>query len=97
MCAFGVVLLEVPCTKLSGRTPGKALFKLKVLDKSGRLMSWSQATRRSLVIWSIGMAFGIPLLIPLAGIVAMRRVWNGLQTMWDHFAETTVVHTSRAG
>jgi len=93
---FGMMLLDAPCTKLWGRTPGKVLLRLRVVSADGSPISWSRAWERALLVWAQGLWVGIPLLFLIASAVAMRRVVRTGRASWDEATRTNVVRLRSA-
>ncbi|WP_237066884.1 RDD family protein [Microbulbifer guangxiensis] len=88
---FAMMLLDAPCTKIWGRTPGKMLLGLRVISSNEEDISWGRAWKRALLVWVRGLSFGIPLLFLLTSAVAMRKVVKTGLSSWDSSACTKVV------
>lgn len=73
-------------------TPGKMLFNLKVIRKDGKLLSYSQAIGRALLIWTIGVGFGILFLQIIGMVIALFYLLNKGETLWDKSLQTQVIH-----
>jgi uncharacterized RDD family membrane protein YckC len=73
-----------------GRTPGKALFRLRVLRDDGQPARGVDAARRTLLAWAVGLGFGAPLLNLLLPIVQFVRVLDVGRTHYDRWARTRV-------
>jgi uncharacterized RDD family membrane protein YckC len=89
-----MALLDIPCTKLWGRSPGKLLLGLRVVSDEPTGLSWAQAAQRSLLVWFKGLAFGIPLVWIVTSAIAMRRVGKTGIASWDEGSRTRVVRAS---
>jgi uncharacterized RDD family membrane protein YckC len=94
LAIFSMILLDVPCTKLWGQSPGKVLLRLRVVSEDGNPLTWAQAWQRSGLVWVRGLAFGIPLLWLITSAVAMRRVSNTGVASWDETSRTRVVRAT---
>jgi len=97
--AFGILFMVVYYTFLEpmmlsawGTTPGKALLNIKVLQRNGEKLSYSQALTRSLSVWLKGMGLGIPLI----SLITLVRSYNFLRregiTEWDRDGDFSVSH-----
>lgn len=73
-------------------TPGKMLFNIRVTQKNGKLLSYSQAIGRSLLIWFIGVGFGIFFLQIIAMAFSLFYLLNKGETLWDKTLQTQVHH-----
>lgn len=92
LAILSMTLLDVPCTKLWGRTPGKALLGIRVQSTANDgVITWNQAWKRSLLVWVKGLAIGIPLVWLVTSSVAMRRVIRTGLASWDEASHTRVV------
>lgn len=93
---IGMMLLDIPCTKVWGRTPGKFLLGIKVVSSTEPPISWSQASKRSVLLWVRGLCFGIPLLLLVTSAVAMRKVAKNGVSSWDTLSNTKVIRNVAA-
>jgi uncharacterized RDD family membrane protein YckC len=91
MAIISMILLDVPCTKLWGRSPGKAVLGLRVVSTDGSAITWKQAWQRSLLVWVKGLALGLPLVWLVTALVSMRRVTKTGLASWDEASRTRVV------
>ncbi len=73
-------------------TPGKMLFNIRVTQKNGKLLSYSQAIGRALLIWFIGVGFGIFFLQIVAMAFSLFYLLNKGETLWDRNLQTQVHH-----
>ncbi len=96
LAALGMMLLDAPCTKLWGRTPGKILLGLRVVSADGSPISWSRAWHRALLVWARGRFLGIPVLFLVTSAIAMRGVARTGRASWDEATRTNVVRCSAA-
>lgn len=76
-----------------GTTPGKALLRVKVTNKDGTNLSFSQALSRSVGVWLRGEAIGIfPLATIVANLIAYRTLRDTGATSWDRNGRFLVTH-----
>lgn len=79
-------------TGLSGGTPGKWLFGIRVVDHNGRPPGIFAGLKREAMVWVAGLG----LAIPFANLVAMATSYSHLdkhkKTLWDSHLDLTVVH-----
>ena len=66
-----------------GTTIGKLALGIRVIDAEGSRLSYGAAFKRSIWVLSIGVAFGIPFVIWLSGLIAYRRLDKRGKTFWD--------------
>ena len=85
--------IEVLLLVSFGSTPGKWLFSIKVTEKNGKLLSYSRALKRSLLVLFLGVGGGIPLLSIFTMSYAFYSLSNYGSTFWDD-SEDFVVHYS---
>jgi hypothetical protein len=75
-----------------GTTPGKALFHVSVESAIGGAPSFQQSWRRSLGVYVRGVAFGIPLIMPVAQLFSYFQLIRDGQTSWDRDFHCRVTH-----
>ncbi len=78
-----LILYFTICTSLYGRTPAKALLRIKVVDPTGRKPTWPKAFVRSLTL-----VISISLLFPLAYVFMNPH----RRALHDVVADTCVVN-----
>jgi uncharacterized RDD family membrane protein YckC len=92
LVALSVTICEACLLRLYGRTPGMALFGLRVVAPSGRTLCAPRAVLRSALVWSAIVAVGalpgaigaVTLAVVLVGLVvpmAVRRDRRGLHDL----------------
>lgn len=64
-------------------TPGKWLMQLHVTDQQDKRLAFTAALARAMEVWSIGMGFGILVLVPITNGFWHERVKQGKSTYWD--------------
>ncbi len=80
--AVSAVLNALQLT-LTGTTIHKALCGIRVTRRHGERPRFMNALMREVHATVLGMAFGVPVLIPLANYLTGRRVLEGRRTAWD--------------
>jgi uncharacterized RDD family membrane protein YckC len=93
---LGMMLLDAPCTKLWGRTPGKFLLGMKVVSTLNAPITWGQAWKRAVLLWVRGLCLGIPLLLLITAAVSMRKVAKSGVSSWDTLSCTQVIRNVSA-
>jgi len=93
MLVYGVYFaIEAVMISKLGTTPGKALFHVSVESAGGGTPSFHQSWRRSLGVYVRGVAFGIPLVMPLAQLFSYFQLVREGQTSWDRDFQCRVKH-----
>jgi uncharacterized RDD family membrane protein YckC len=86
------ILCETIAFALSGSTPGKALFNIKVRRTDGSAINFLEALFRASRVHFYGTALSIfPLSLIAMAIAFFRLKTNGM-TSWDHKGHFTVEH-----
>ncbi len=86
------VLVEASLLHRFGRTPGKWLLNLRVVDREGGPPSWPRALKRSFFICACAWAFGLQQLWIFGSAVSLMLFLNNGLMVWDYLASTRVVH-----
>ena len=93
---FGVMTwipIEAALIASFGCTPGKALLRIRVTNKSGNYLSFNQALSRSFSVWLNGLGTGlIPLVTLITTIKSYQRLSNSGVTKWDRDGRIKVTH-----
>lgn len=89
---FAWVFIESLFLSTVGTTPGKWLFKTRLIPPSGGKLDYSTALSRSFKVWWRGLGIGFPLAITITLIVAYRNLKKNGATTWDRDDGFTVVH-----
>lgn len=92
VCMAAWVLIEPLHLVNSGTTPGKWLFKTRVITSDGRRTTYEDALMRSFRVWWRGLAVGVPLVNLGTMIAAHEHLTNRGVTSWDRDGGFTVVH-----
>lgn len=87
-----VVLLEGLLLHLTGTTPGKSLFAVRVTTAEGGRLSLGQSFSRAARAWVLGMGAGLPILTILAPIAGYFRLTARGRTPWDEAMDLRVEH-----
>jgi uncharacterized RDD family membrane protein YckC len=78
---------------LVGTTPGKFVFGVRVRNPDGTRLSFSQACKRSFLVWWRGEAAGVPAIYLITYASAYRTLKHKLrQTTWDRDMNINVSH-----
>lgn len=89
---FAWVFLESLLLSTTGTTPGKWLFKTRLIPPSGEKPDYSTALSRSFKVWWRGFGIGFPLASLITLIVAHGKLTKNGITTWDKDDGFTVVH-----
>lgn len=81
---------------LTGSSIGKFIFGIRVTNADGSTIGIFRALRREVLVWSRGLAFGIPLISFLTQVCAGDRLNRDGGTYWDEVLETRVLHRPSA-
>lgn len=79
----GWVLIETSLISSIGTTPGKWLFKVKVRNLDGSILSFKQALKRTVHVWFSGTGLGIPLVCLCTHIGSYNKLTSSGITAWD--------------
>lgn len=88
--------IEACLLSLFGATLGKWLFGIRITHSNGNLLSFSEALKRSCLVFVQGVGLGIPLIAIFTQIFAYRRLTKTGQTKWD-FSINALVHHKKWG
>jgi len=86
------MLLESLFLSSIGTTPGKWLLRIEVRSGTGELPSLEQSLRRSLYLWVMGLAMGLPMVVLLAQLLGYRQLTQAGVTTWDRSSGCVVRH-----
>lgn len=96
VAALLLYLLWIPAEAIFlsffGATPAKWLFGIRVAHPDGDLLSFSEALKRSVLVWVNGLGIGIPLVALFTQLFAYRRLTRTGTTLWDTSAGAVVTH-----
>ncbi len=77
---------------VSGTTPAKWVFGIRVLDANGLRMSFGVSLKRAILVWAQGDGFGVPFITLFTRIFAYSRLKSTGTTRWDTSVNSVVVH-----
>jgi uncharacterized RDD family membrane protein YckC len=77
---------------LSGRSLGKLIFGLKVVDRDGHPPSFVKAFRREFQVTLLGLAVALPVISLLAGISSYNHLKRHGSAPWDFDADLTMLY-----
>ena len=89
---FAWVFIEALFLSTAGNTPGKWLFKTRIVPPSGAKLDYSAALSRSFKVWWRGLGIGFPLASLITLIVAHGNLTKNGTTSWDRDDGFAVVH-----
>jgi hypothetical protein len=87
------VFVNASLLRTFGRTPWKAAVGLLVETPGGRRPTFVQAVWREFLATTIGMAFGIPPLAPIAILISGARLLKGKRTIWSKLSGLRTIRT----
>lgn len=89
-----LIWLPVDALLLSwfGTTPAKWLFGIRVAHPGGDLLTFSEALKRSFLVFVQGVGFGIPFVALFTQLFGYRRLTKTGTTLWDTSANAVVFH-----
>jgi uncharacterized RDD family membrane protein YckC len=93
---LAIVPLEAWCLSRWGMTPGKWLFRVRVVHTENRFLTFEEGLRRTFKVMLSGMALGIMLLQVLFNILAYKELLETGSTVWDRTYKTEVQHGTRS-
>ncbi|MDA1259526.1 MAG: RDD family protein, partial [Planctomycetota bacterium] len=76
-------LIEAFCISRWGMTPGKWIYRVRVVHSDGRFLTYGEALTRALQVFTKGMAFGLPGVQLIAMALAMKELTETGATPWD--------------
>lgn len=96
--AFGLIILalwipiEAALLSAFGTTPGKQLWRIRVVNTDGGTLSYLKALKRSVGVFGWGLGLGIPLI----SLICVYLSYNSLKTWgvtkWDASAGSILLH-----
>lgn len=91
-CFAAWMFVEPLFLAASGATPGKALFRTRVIDARGGRLDYGRALVRSIRVWWRGLGAGFPITSIVTLIIANNRLNDSGTTSWDRDGGTRVEH-----
>ena len=89
---FAWVFIESLFLSTTGTTPGKWLFKIRLIPPSGETPDYSTAFSRSFKVWWLGFGIGFPLVSFITLLVSYNKLTKNGITRWDRDSGFTVAH-----
>jgi hypothetical protein len=86
------VFIESLLLSTIGTTPGKWLFKIRLIPPSGERPKYSTALSRSLKVWWRGLGMGFPFVSLITMTIAYEKLKKNGITTWDKDGGFIVVH-----
>jgi len=80
---FLFIFIEALFLSTWGTTIGKALFKIRVRNIDGIKLSYTEALKRSFLVFYLGQGMGIPIFIIIVGIMSYNKLQKDGITSWD--------------
>ena len=77
---------------LTGTTPAKWIFGIRVTRKTGENLSYTNALKRAFLVFAQGEGFGIPFVTLFTKLFAYRRLTKTGTTLWDASINSVVTH-----
>ena len=78
-----------------GTTLGKRLFGIKLIKKSGAQISFRDALRRSMLVWSKGYAGNLPFLSYLSMMMTYQTILDTGTILWDEKYGFKMIYSKR--
>ncbi len=75
-----------------GTTPGKAIFKIRLRQKNGEKLSYSQGLSRSCSVFTRGLGLGIPIVALFTLVYSYNHLIHYRTTVWDRDGNFSVSH-----
>lgn len=76
-------VVEAACLARWGMTPGKWIYRVRVVHADGRFLSFGEAWARSLQVFVRGLACGVPGIQLIAMAMSMKELTEVGSTSWD--------------
>lgn len=86
----GWCAVEAALLSRFGMTPGKWVFRIRVVHRSNRLLTFQEALQRSVGVYLSGMALGFPMVQQLFNVLAYKEFVEFGRTSWDTRAQSQV-------
>lgn len=92
---FGILgFIEAFLISKWGMTPGKWIFRIRVVHKDNRLLTYGEALRRTFQVVLQGMCLGIPPMNLLFQALALKEYIELGSTSWDRRNQSHVQHAN---
>ncbi|AGA31992.1 RDD domain containing protein [Thioalkalivibrio nitratireducens DSM 14787] len=83
LALFVWLLLEPILISRLATSPGKWVFSIRILNRDGSRLSYSQALRRSDMVWAKGLGAGTPLIGQFLMAAQHYQLSRDATTFWD--------------
>ncbi|MFK5955443.1 MAG: RDD family protein [Planctomycetota bacterium] len=95
LVTFGVLaIFESYALSKWGMTPGKWIFRIRVVHEENRLLTYGEAFRRAVMVMVQGMCLGLfPMNLLFQGLAFKEYVDHG-STAWDRKMHSTLQHAT---
>lgn len=80
-----------------GMTPGKWIFRIRVVHQENRFLTYGEALKRAFQVLMQGQFFGIPPMNIIFQALAYRELVDTDSTQWDRKSQTSVQHAPMRG
>lgn len=80
---FAWVFVEAGLLSVFGTTPGKALFKIRLIKTSEREFRYADGISRSIKVWWRGLGIGFPIITIITMVIAYQNLNKFGRTSWD--------------
>lgn len=80
-----------------GMTPGKWIFRIRVVHEEQRFLTFGEALQRSFLVLMQGQFFGIPPMNILFQALAFKELVDHNHTQWDRKVRTEIQHAPMRG
>jgi len=84
--------VEAAFLAVTGTTPAKWVFGIRVLSIEGHKLSYSHALKRVFLVWVQGEGLGIPIVALFTRLFAYKRLTKTGTTLWDASVNSVVTH-----
>jgi hypothetical protein len=89
---LGLIPIEAFFLSRWGMTPGKWMFRVRVVHQENRLLTFQEAMTRTFRVVLSGMGLGLPLLMQLFQVLAYKELVDVGNTPWDRLYHCHVQH-----
>jgi len=84
---------EALLLSMTGMTPAKWLFGIRVIRKTGENLSYASALERAFLVFIQGDGIGIPFITLFTRVFSYQRLTKTGTTLWDKAVGAVVLHT----
>jgi uncharacterized RDD family membrane protein YckC len=94
---IGWTFFEAAFLSLFGMTPGKWMYRVRIMHPEGRFLRYGEALSRSFQVLLQGLAAGLPGVWLITMALAYKELMETGSTAWDRRGRTTVQHAVPKG